>query len=73
MMTQKFSLCLHSAGALVSQTIARRMNKHNFYDALLEQDHHASNHVRPRAICKAGNSFLVSAIANFLARYHLPA
>jgi CIC family chloride channel protein len=52
-------------GALVSQTIARRMNTHNFYDALLEQDSHRLEHVRPPRDLQSWEQFPVSAIANF--------
>lgn len=65
-MTQKFSLVpALMLGALVSQTIARRMNAHNFYDALLEQDGHRLQHVRPPRDLESWEQFPVSAIANF--------
>ena len=65
-MTQEFSYVpALMLGALVSQTIARRMNKHNFYDALLEQDGHRIEHVRPPRDLQSWEQFPVSAIANF--------
>jgi CIC family chloride channel protein len=65
-MTQEFSLVpALMLGALISQTIARRMNTHNFYDALLEQDGHRIEHVRPPRDLQSWEQFPVSAIANF--------
>jgi integrase len=65
-MTQEFSYVpALMLGALVSQTIARRMNAHNFYDALLEQDGHRIEHVRPPRDLQSWEQFPVSAIANF--------
>jgi chloride channel protein, CIC family len=65
-MTQEFSLVpVLMLGALVSQTIARRMNRHNFYDALLEEDGHRLEHVRPPRDLQSWEQFPVSAIANF--------
>jgi CIC family chloride channel protein len=65
-MTQEFSLVpALILGALVSQTIARRMNQHNFYDELLHQDGHRIEHVRPPRDLQSWEQFPVSAIANF--------
>lgn len=65
-MTQEFSLVpALMLGALVSQTIARRMNRHNFYDELLHQDGHRIEHVRPPRDLQSWELFPVSAIANF--------
>lgn len=65
-MTQEFSLVpALMLGALVSQALARRMNTHNFYDALLEQDGHRIEHVRPPRDLQSWEQFPVSAIANF--------
>jgi CIC family chloride channel protein len=65
-MTQEFSLVpALMLGALVSQALARRMNKHNFYDALLQQDGHRIEHVRPPRDLQSWEQFPVSAIANF--------
>jgi len=47
-MTHEFSLVpALMLGAIVSQTISRKMNPENFYDALLTQDGHRLEHVRP--------------------------
>ncbi len=47
-MTHEFSLVpALMLGALVSQAISRKMNDENFYDALLVQDGHRMEHVRP--------------------------
>jgi CIC family chloride channel protein len=47
-MTHEFSLVpALMLGALVSQTISRKMNPENFYDELLTQDGHRIEHVRP--------------------------
>jgi chloride channel protein, CIC family len=47
-MTHEFSLVpALMLGALVSQTISRKMNPENFYDELLTQDGHQIEHVRP--------------------------
>ena len=65
-MTQKFSLVpVLMLGALVSQTIARRMNRKNFYDEVLEQDGHRVEHVRPPRDLQSWEQFPVSAIATF--------
>jgi CIC family chloride channel protein len=65
-MTQKFALVpALMLGALVSQTIARRMNQHSFYDALLNQDGHRIEHVRPPRDLQSWEQLPVSAIANF--------
>ncbi|HUC85746.1 MAG TPA: chloride channel protein [Candidatus Acidoferrales bacterium] len=65
-MTQRFSLVpALMLGALVSQTIARRMQGHNFYDEVLHQDGHRVEHVRPPRDLQSWEQFPVSAIANF--------
>lgn len=47
-MTHEFSLVpALMLGALVSQTLSRKMNPENFYDELLTQDGHQIEHVRP--------------------------
>jgi len=57
-MTHEFSLVpALMLGALVSQTVARRLNAHSFYDALLLQDGHQLEHVIPPAICRAGSNY----------------
>jgi CIC family chloride channel protein len=65
-MTQKFSLVpVLMLGALVSQTIARRMSHENFYDEVLGQDGHRADHVRPPRDLQSWEQFPVSAIATF--------
>ena len=65
-MTQKFSLVpALMLAALVSQTIARRLNPHNFYDALLAADGHQLEHVRPPRDLQSWEQVPVSALANF--------
>jgi chloride channel protein, CIC family len=47
-MTHEFSLVpALMLGALVSQSISRKMNRENFYDALLVQDGHRIEKIRP--------------------------
>ncbi len=47
-MTHQFSLVpVLMIAALVSQAVSRKMNRENFYDALLTQDGHQLEHVRP--------------------------
>jgi chloride channel protein, CIC family len=65
-MTHEFSLVpALMLGALVSQSISRRMNRHNFYDAVLDQDGHHIEHVRPPRDLLSWQQLSVSAIANF--------
>lgn len=65
-MTHEFALVpALMLGGLVSQAIARKMNKHNFYDALLEHDGHRHEHVRPPRDLQGWEQYPVSAIANF--------
>lgn len=65
-MTQEFSLVpALMLGALVSQTIARRMSTLSFYDALLQEDGHVIEHVRPPRDLQSWEQFPVSALANF--------
>lgn len=65
-MTHEFALVpALMLGALISQTISRRMNRHNFYEALLEQDGHRIEHVRPPRDLQSWQQLPVSAIANF--------
>ncbi len=65
-MTQEFALVpALMVGALVSQAISRRMNRHNFYEALLDQDGHRIEHVRPPRDLLGWQQLPVSAIANF--------
>jgi CIC family chloride channel protein len=65
-MTHEFGLVpVLMIGALVSQAISRRMNKENFYDALLTQDNHHIEHVRPPRDLKSWQQLPVAVIANF--------
>jgi CIC family chloride channel protein len=65
-MTHEFALVpALMVGALVSQAISRRMNSHNFYDALLESDGHRIEHMRPPRDLQSWQHLPVSAIANF--------
>ncbi len=65
-MTHEFALVpALMVGALVSQAISRKMNRENFYDALLTQDGHHAEHVRPPRDLRSWQELPVSAIANF--------
>lgn len=65
-MTHEFALVpALMIGALVSQAISRKMNHENFYDALLTQDGHQLEHVRPPRDLHSWQQLPVSAIANF--------
>ncbi len=65
-MTHEFALVpALMLGALVSQTIGRKMNRENFYDALLAQDGHRLEHVRPPRDLQGWRELPVSAVANF--------
>jgi CIC family chloride channel protein len=65
-MTHQFALVpVLMIGALVSQTISRKLNRQNFYDALLTQDGHQLEHVRPPRDLQSWQQLPVSAIASF--------
>ncbi len=65
-MTHQFSLVpALMIGALVSQAVSRKMNRENFYDALLTQDGHELEHVRPPRDLLEWQHLPISAIANF--------
>lgn len=65
-MTHEFALVpALMLGALVSQAIGRRMSRVNFYEALLAQDGHQLEHVRPPRDLRSWQQLPVSAIANF--------
>jgi CIC family chloride channel protein len=65
-MTHEFALVpVLMIGALVSQAISRKMNRENFYDALLTQDGPHIDHVRPPRDLQSWQQLPVSAIANF--------
>jgi CIC family chloride channel protein len=65
-MTREFSLVpALMLGALVSQAVTRKLNHENFYDALLTNDGHRIEHVRPPRDLQEWHQLPVSAIANF--------
>ena len=65
-MTHEFSLVpALMIAALVSQAVSRKLNRENFYDALLTQDGHQLEHVRPPRGLQGWQQLPVSAIANF--------
>ena len=65
-MTHEFALVPPlMVGALVSQGVARLLARRNFYDAILEQDGHDVERVRPPRDLTAWQQWPVSAIANF--------
>jgi len=65
-MTHEFALVpALMIGALVSQAIRRRMNRYNFYEALLDQDGHRIEHVRPPRDLMSWQQLPVYAVANF--------
>ena len=65
-MTHEFALVpALMVGALVSQAISRKLSRHNFYDALLAQDGHQLEHVRPPRDLHSWLQLPLSAIANF--------
>ncbi|MGH8022196.1 MAG: CBS domain-containing protein, partial [Limisphaerales bacterium] len=65
-MTREFSLVpALMIGALISQTICRRMLRENFYDAILEQDGFLLEKLLPPRDLQSWQKLPVSAIANF--------
>ncbi|HVY71780.1 MAG TPA: chloride channel protein [Verrucomicrobiae bacterium] len=65
-MTHQFALVpILMLGALVSQAISRRLEKENFYEALLTQDGHDLDHVMPPRDLVSWQQLPASAIANF--------
>jgi len=65
-MTHEFALVpALMIGTLVSQTISRKMEQKNFYEALLAQDGHELGHVIPPRDLHGWQQLPVSAIANF--------
>ncbi|MGA3180816.1 MAG: chloride channel protein, partial [Verrucomicrobiota bacterium] len=65
-MTREFSLVpTLMIGALVSQAVSRKMRTESFYDALLTQDGHQLEHVRPPRDLHSWHQWPVSAIASF--------
>ncbi|HEX4120187.1 MAG TPA: chloride channel protein [Verrucomicrobiae bacterium] len=62
-MTHQFALVpALMVGALVSQGISRSMNRESFYDALLVQDGHRMDHVRPPRDLQSWQQMPVEAI-----------
>ena len=65
-MTHQFSLVpALMIGALVSQTLSRKLNRHSFYEESLVQDGHHLDHVVPPRDLQAWQQLPVSAIATF--------
>lgn len=65
-MTHQFGLVLPlMLGALVSQSISRRLIQSNFYDAILEQDGHHLTRIIPLRDLEKWLQLPVSSIANF--------
>jgi CIC family chloride channel protein len=65
-MTHEFSMVpALMLGALVSQTISRRLSKHSFYEEILVQDGHQLQHVVPPRDLRAWQQMPVSTVANF--------
>jgi chloride channel protein, CIC family len=65
-MTHQFALVPGlMLGALVSQTVARRLTAYNFYEAILRQDGHILEHVIPPRDLQGWQQLPVSSVANF--------
>lgn len=65
-MTHEFALVpALMLSALVSQAISRRLSRHNFYDALLQQDGHNLDAVIPPRDLQSWQHLPVSTITNF--------
>lgn len=65
-MTHEFSLVpALMIGALISQGIARRMTRENFYDAIIEQDGHKLEKLLPPRDLQSWQKLPISTIANF--------
>jgi CIC family chloride channel protein len=65
-MTHEFSLVpALMLGALVSQAISRKLNRHSFYEEILVQDGHRLEHVVPPRDLQAWQQLPVSAVATF--------
>jgi chloride channel protein, CIC family len=65
-MTHQFSLVLPlMLGALVSQSISRRLMHANFYEAILEQDGHTLTRIIPPRDLESWQQLPVATIANF--------
>jgi CIC family chloride channel protein len=65
-MTHEFSLVpALMLGALVSQTVSRKLSRHSFYEEILVQDGHRLEHVVPPRDLQSWQQLPVSAIATF--------
>ena len=65
-MTHEFAMVpVLILGALVSQAIARRFNRYNFYDAMLDQDQQNIERIVPPRDLRTWQQTPVSRIANF--------
>jgi CIC family chloride channel protein len=65
-MTHEFSLVpALMLGALVSQALSRKLNRHSFYEEILVQDGHRLERVIPPRDLQSWQQLPVSAIANF--------
>ena len=65
-MTHDFGLVpVLMLGSLISQTVSHKFARHNFYDALLDQDGHHLVHVMPPRDLRGWQQLPVAAIANF--------
>ncbi|HLH55966.1 MAG TPA: chloride channel protein [Verrucomicrobiae bacterium] len=65
-MTHEFSLVpALMLGALVSQAVTRKFNRHSFYEEILLQDGHRLDHVVPPRDLQAWQQLPISAIATF--------
>lgn len=64
-MTHEFALVPPlMLGAIISQTVSRRLARHNFYDSLIEQDGHDLARLSPPRDLRAWQEQPVSALAN---------
>jgi CIC family chloride channel protein len=65
-MTHEFALVpALMLGALVSQAISRKLNRHNFYEEILQQDGHQIERMVPPRNLQSWENMPVSAVANF--------
>jgi chloride channel protein, CIC family len=65
-MTHEFSLVpALMLGALVSQAISRKLNRHSFYEEILVQDGHRLEHVIPPRDLRSWQQLPAAAVANF--------
>ena len=65
-MTHQFSVVpALMIGAIVSQAISRQLARHNFYDAMLQQDGHELIKLKPPRDLESWQNLPISVIANF--------